>query len=64
MVLSHTAGFPNWRPGGEEREGPLPLLFGPGSRFGYSGEGVFYLQRVVEPITGQPLDLLARAALF
>jgi HEAT repeat protein len=48
MALSHTAGFPNWRPGGEEREGPLPLLFEPGTRFGYSGEGVFYLQRVVE----------------
>ena len=64
MALSHTAGFPNWRPGGEEREGPLPLLFEPGTRFGYSGEGVFYLQRVVEKITGQPLDLRARAALF
>jgi len=64
MALSHTAGFPNWRPGGEEREGPLPLLFEPGTRFGYAGEGVFYLQRVVEKITGQPLDLRARAALL
>ncbi len=64
MALSHTTGFPNWRPGEEEREGPLPLLFEPGTRFGYSGEGVFYLQRVVEEITGRPLDLLARAALF
>lgn len=64
MVLSHTSGFPNWRPGGEEREGPLPLLFRPGSRFSYSGEGMFYLQRVVEGITGQPLDQLAREALF
>ena len=64
MALSHTTGLPNWRPGEEEREGPLPLLFEPGTRFGYSGEGVFYLQRVVEQLTGQPLDLLARAALF
>ncbi len=64
MVLSHTSGFPNWRPGGEEREGPLPLLFAPGSRFGYSGEGMFYLQRVVEAIAGQPLDVLAQRALF
>jgi CubicO group peptidase (beta-lactamase class C family) len=64
MVLSHTSGFPNWRPGGEEREGPLPLLFEPGMRFGYSGEGMGYLQRVVERITGQPLDVLARQALF
>jgi CubicO group peptidase (beta-lactamase class C family) len=64
MALSHTTGLPNWRPGEEEREGPLPLLFEPGTRFGYSGEGVFYLQRVVEEIAGQPLDLLAREALF
>jgi len=64
MVLSHTAGFPNWRPGGEEREGPLPLLFEPGTRFGYSGEGIFYLQRQVERITGLPLDRLAERALF
>lgn len=64
MAVSHTTGLPNWRPGEEEREGPLPLLFEPGTRFGYSGEGVFYLQRVVEQLTGQPLDLLARAALF
>jgi CubicO group peptidase (beta-lactamase class C family) len=64
MVLSHTSGYPNWRTGGEEREGPLPLLFIPGSRFSYSGEGIFYLQRVVERITGQPLDRLAMDHLF
>ena len=64
MTLSHTSGYPNWRPGGEEREGPIPLLFTPGSRFGYSGEGIFYLQRVVEHITGQPLDRLAQGRLF
>jgi CubicO group peptidase (beta-lactamase class C family) len=64
MVLTHTSGYPNWRPGGEEREGPLPLLFTPGARYGYSGEGIFYLQRVVERITGERLDRLARSRLF
>lgn len=64
MALSHTTGYPNWRPGGEEREGPLPLLFRPGSRFGYSGEGTFYLQRRIELITGQPLERLAQQSLF
>ena len=64
MALSHTTGFPNWRPGGEEREGPLPLRFTPGSRFGYSGEGIFYLQRVLERVTGQPLDAWATRDLF
>ena len=64
MLLSHTAGYPNWRPGGEEREGPLPLMFPPGSRFGYSGEGIFHLQRRVELISGEPLDRLAQRRLF
>ncbi|MFZ5547604.1 MAG: serine hydrolase [Pseudomonadota bacterium] len=64
MLLSHTSGYPNWRPGGEEREGPLPLLFRPGARFGYSGEGTFYLQRRVELISGQALDRLAQRSLF
>jgi CubicO group peptidase (beta-lactamase class C family) len=64
MVLSHTSGYPNWRPGGEEREGPLQLLFRPGARFSYSGEGMFYLQRRVELITGLPLDRLAQRSLF
>ncbi|WLT32029.1 serine hydrolase [Geothrix sp. PMB-07] len=64
MVLSHTSGFPNWRPGGEELEGPIPLLFQPGSRFTYSGEGIFYLQRRIEYLTGQPLDQWAERSLF
>jgi CubicO group peptidase (beta-lactamase class C family) len=64
MVLSHATGLPNWRKGGEERGGPLPVWFRPGSRFGYSGEGMFYLQRVIEGITGDPLDVLARKMMF
>ena len=64
MVLSHTSGLPNWRPGGEERDGPLPVLFEPGSRFGYSGEAFLLLQRAVEKITGAPLEAYARDALF
>jgi CubicO group peptidase (beta-lactamase class C family) len=64
MVLSHTAGFPNWRKGEEERDGPLPVLYKPGSRFSYSGEGIFYLQRVVEKIAGEPIAVLAKRTLF
>jgi CubicO group peptidase (beta-lactamase class C family) len=64
MVLSHTAGFPEWRKGYEERQGPLPVKFTPGLRFSYSGEGIFYLQRVVEHITGEPLEVYAERALF
>ncbi len=64
MVLSHTTGLPNWRKGGEEKLGPLPVWYRPGSKFGYSGEGMFYLQRVVEKLTGEPLDALSRRMLF
>lgn len=64
MVLSHSSGLPNWRKGGEERGGPLPLYFRPGLKFGYSGEGIYYLQRVVEEISGEPLERLARRLLL
>jgi CubicO group peptidase (beta-lactamase class C family) len=64
MVLSHTAGFPNWRRGEEETGGPLPIYFLPGSKFSYSGEGFYYLQRVIEKLTGEPLDAYAKTALF
>ncbi|MDT7838840.1 serine hydrolase [Aquabacterium sp. OR-4] len=64
MLLAHTSGYPNWRSGGEEIEGPLPLLFQPGAKFGYSGEGSFYLQRRIEWISGLPLERLAHQRLF
>ncbi len=64
MVLTHTSGLPNWRDGGWRKGGPLPVLFEPGTRFGYSGEGFLYLQRVIEHVTGQPLEQYARKELF
>ena len=64
MVLSHQSGLPNWRKGEEERNGPLPLYFTPGKRFSYSGEGYFYLQRVVEKITGKSIEKIAMEYLF
>ncbi len=64
MVLSHTSGLPNWRKGGEERDGPLPVLFPPGSRFSYSGEAFFALQQLVERVTGAPIEEYAQRTLF
>jgi CubicO group peptidase (beta-lactamase class C family) len=64
MILSHTSGMPNWRKGGEEREGPLPVYFKPGTKFYYSGEGFYYLQRVVEHIIREPLETYAKRNLF
>ncbi len=51
IVLCHTTGFPNW-----SGNAPVWIEAKPGSRFGYSGEGYLYLQRVVEQITKQPLS--------
>lgn len=59
-VLTHTTGLPNWRP----RGGPLALRLEPGERFSYSGEGYVYLQRVVEEVTGRPLDEVVRTLVF
>ncbi len=53
MLLSHTAGFPNFRWLNEDHK--LNINFEPGSRYAYSGEGIQLLQLVVETITGKPL---------
>lgn len=60
MVLTHSTGFPNWRPGG----GALQIYFTPGERFSYSGEGFVYLQRVVEQVTGQALQTVMQQEVF
>ena len=59
-VLSHTTGFPNWRPAGQ----PLKTHFAPGERFSYSGEGFVYLQKAVESLTGQTLDTFMKVLVF
>ncbi|MEI6613991.1 MAG: serine hydrolase [Chrysiogenales bacterium] len=64
LILAHTSGMPNWRKGGEERGGPLPLYFKPGTKFSYSGEGIYYLQRVIEQLTQEPLETYAKGNLF
>jgi CubicO group peptidase (beta-lactamase class C family) len=55
-VLTHTSGLPNWR----HEPGPLAPATEPGSTFEYSGEGYFFLQRVVEHVTGRPIARLLR----
>ena len=64
MVLTHRTGFPNWREGGWRKGGPLHVMFKPGTKYGYSGEGYLYLQRVVEHITGKPLNPLMKEMLL
>lgn len=64
MLLSHTAGLPNWRPGDDEENGYLPIEFEPGTAYSYSGEGMYYLQKIVEKLTGKSLETLAKETLF
>ncbi|HEY0928662.1 MAG TPA: serine hydrolase domain-containing protein [Gemmatimonas sp.] len=61
-VLSHTSGLPNW--GDDGKPDTLKPAFDPGTRFRYSGEGIFWLQLVVERITRQGLDAFVRTTLF
>ena len=59
MVLSHSTGLPNWqmstgRP--EWKTSKLEVAFDPGTAFRYSGEGFYFLQKVLEHLTGKTVD--------
>lgn len=51
MILSHTSGLPKFI--GED---PITISFTPGTKFSYSSEGYYYLQSIIEQITGQTLN--------
>lgn len=62
MVLSHKTGFPNWRK--NRNSNKLEIKFEPGSKFGYSGEGFVFLQKVMEHIEGKSLEEIAQEFIF
>lgn len=62
MCLAHTSGFPNWRFFEEDQK--LRVKQEPGSKFLYSGEGMVYLQVVLEKITGKDFEELAQKIVF
>jgi D-alanyl-D-alanine-carboxypeptidase/D-alanyl-D-alanine-endopeptidase len=62
MCLDHTSGFPNWR--WDMPDQKLRVLQTPGSRYSYSGEGMVYLQVVIEKMLGRSLEQLADEMLF
>ena len=55
-VLSHSTGLPNWR----SSANPLRIRFTPGQKYGYSGEGYYYLQTIVTELSGREDPLLCR----
>lgn len=61
-ALAHTTGLPNWR--WIEEDHNLRLHSDPGTRYGYSGEGMVVLQIALERLTGRPLEELAREHVF
>ena len=67
MVLNHTTGLPNWEisPSNPAIDTtPLTSQFAPGTRFHYSGEGFYLLQKTIEHITGMRWNDLAKSEVF
>ena len=62
ILLSHTSGFANFR--GYEDDRKLRIHFEPGTRYGYSGEGIDLAQFVVETVTGKSLTMLEEENLY
>lgn len=62
MCLAHTAGFHNWR--WYEPDQKLRVNFTPGTRYSYSGEGMVYLQVVLEHLLGRSLEEMMQEKIF
>ena len=62
MCLDHTSGFPNWRFFLPDQK--LRVTQEPGSRYLYSGEGLVYLQVVLEKMLNIPLDSMMKQKIF
>lgn len=62
MSLSHSTGMPNWR--WFEPDHKLRIHFEPGERYSYSGEGMVFLQIVLQKLAGKPLEQLMQEQIF
>jgi len=62
MLLSHTSGLPNWR--WFRPNETLDIMFEPGARYSYSGEGINLLQFVIEEATGRQVGDLMQERVF
>ncbi len=67
IVLNHRTGLPNWAVSPSSDEWPTSTIqfkFATDSCFGYSGEGMAFLQRAVETIKGKDIDAIAKEEVF
>lgn len=62
MCLTHTTGFPNWR--WFEADKKLKFKYDPGTRYSYSGEGLYLLQFVIEQLTGKDYESICKERVF
>jgi CubicO group peptidase (beta-lactamase class C family) len=62
MLLSHTAGFPNFR--WINSDGKLDIKFTPGLKYAYSGEGINLAQFVIEAITKKDVGEMMQERIF
>ena len=58
QCLCHGCGLPNWQ------AKPMDMLFDPGTKYSYSGEGYFLLQKLVEQIEGKNMNELFKERFF
>lgn len=61
-LLSHQAGFPNWRYSDPDKK--LRFMHAPGEAYHYSGEGYDYVRKLVEHKLGKDFNTIARSILF
>jgi len=62
MLLSHTAGFPNFAWLNPDKK--LDIKFTPGTKYAYSGEGINMAQFVIESITKKDVGEMMRDRIF
>ncbi|HEX5597949.1 MAG TPA: serine hydrolase domain-containing protein [Micromonosporaceae bacterium] len=67
MVLNHTTGFPDWAisPSSPALDTtPLTTSFEPGTKWSYSGEGFYFLQKAIEAILDRPFSEVLSEEVF
>ena len=63
-ILSHSAGLPHGETHHATKPDVYPIFFKPGTDFKYSAEGYYILQKIIEHLTGQPLEKLIEKYIF